>query len=462
MHLLIVLQSHTIHDNQKLLGIIEETTQRYPGVSKLEISKRCVKSLINTANYALKQRNDIQIFLKVFDDHSNEEFLVSLNKYLEKANFLYEIESLEDRGILNSIQECYDYAKYTGQDLVYFAQDDYLYEETCIHEMILQYEEMKNKNVGKSVCVYPFNDPYRYYDHNIVPVRIVQGKYRHWRQSYQTACCFMVEHEQILKEWDLFESFYNHPVDTKMEDDTINLLFQQREHILITPIPSLALHLQYDTEKDPYIDWTILWNKFADKEIKLPEKVLLNVGSGKNKLNFACFNEFTEITVDADTYLNPDIVANILELDVFDSESVDVFWLSHTLEHIYRSQVPDVLFNINRMLKDNGIAIIIVPNLKFIAEKIVSGNIHEPLYVSDAGPVSALEMIYGLVMNVDEPFMYHKTGFTEEYASALLSSMNITGFVKAIESNLFILITKKPLDEVCVKIDDVMENFYNV
>ena len=32
----------------------------------------------------------------------------------------------------------------------------------------------------------------------------------------------------------------------------------------ISPIPSLALHFQYDTEKDPYIDWKSWWDLHAD------------------------------------------------------------------------------------------------------------------------------------------------------------------------------------------------------
>jgi hypothetical protein len=54
----------------------------------------------------------------------------------------------------------------------------------------------------------------------------------------------------------------NHAVDSVMEDETINKLFNDRGCLLFTPIPSIALHSQADTEKDPYIDWKKLWDQF--------------------------------------------------------------------------------------------------------------------------------------------------------------------------------------------------------
>lgn len=43
------------------------------------------------------------------------------------------------------------------------------------------------------------------------------------------------------------------------EGTTINKIW--RESIpLFTPIPSIALHMQYMAQKDPYIDWQSLWD----------------------------------------------------------------------------------------------------------------------------------------------------------------------------------------------------------
>ena len=122
-----------------------------------------------------------------------------------------------------------------------------------------------SQNFARWCAIYPFDDPYRYYPNNITPVEIIHGASRHWRRNYQTASCFMTHHAVITENWDLFDAMGRHPIDPKMEDNTINRLFQERGYMLLTPIPSLALHFQFDTEKDPYIDWRSWWDKHSDR-----------------------------------------------------------------------------------------------------------------------------------------------------------------------------------------------------
>ena len=69
---------------------------------------------------------------------------------------------------------------------------------------------------------------------------------------------------KVIKDnWDLFEAMGKHAVTAKMEDETINQLFRTRGYYLFVPIPSLALHMQYDTELDDQIDWRVWWDRFA-------------------------------------------------------------------------------------------------------------------------------------------------------------------------------------------------------
>lgn len=462
MNLLIVVQSHSITDSQKLLGYIKPEKLRYPGVAKSEVSRRCLLSLVDSINYLVEKRSEVDVKLVVIDDHSTDDFIENLKHIISLANCNTELIHLENHGLLESIKACYHYGKDYGKDFVYFAQDDYLYEETCLEEMLDIYFQLKPKNVGKSICVYPYNDPYRYLDKNIVPIRLVQGMKRHWRTSYQVACCFMVDHETLTSEWDLFEDFYNHVINEKIEDDTINKLFQQRNYVLLTPVPSLALHIQYETEKDPYIDWTLLWNKYDSTIINVPEKVVLNIGSGGTKLNFDCFNDYTEITYDADKSVNPDIVGDINNLTVFKNNSIDVVFASHILEHIYTHEVPDVVKNIYRIIKENGLAFLIVPNLKHLAKNLAEGKLDEVLYQSEAGPICALDMLYGASYELKNGkfFMAHKTGFTKELVFKLLDFLNIQGYVLEVESNLFIVLSKKSIENLCVNPEIIMKEFY--
>ena len=91
------------------------------------------------------------------------------------------------------------------------------------------------------------------------------GSKRHWKTGFHTASCFMMSHKTLVENWDLFYEMGTHEVNNLMEDKTINRLFSERNHLLFTPIPSLALHSQSEFEKDPYIDWQALWEKFKEE-----------------------------------------------------------------------------------------------------------------------------------------------------------------------------------------------------
>jgi hypothetical protein len=257
LELLVVLQSHSKSNNQKQIT-------RYMSDDKAEISYRCIKSLVNSLNHLHTVKpNEVKIKLQVLDDHSDEQFLNKLNTILQSCNFNYELQHLATYGIMPSIMACYEYGKKHGKDLVYFAQDDYLYFETCMYEMVDTYFRFSEKS-KLPVCVYPFDDPYRY---GIPPdrqplVTVHLGLNRHWKTAFGTASCFMVDYPTLIKNFDLFEAMGNHAIDSVMEDETINRLFRERGCLLFTPIPSLALHSQADTEKDPYIDWKKLWDQF--------------------------------------------------------------------------------------------------------------------------------------------------------------------------------------------------------
>jgi predicted SAM-dependent methyltransferase len=70
------------------------------------------------------------------------------------------------------------------------------------------------------------------------------------------------------------------------------------------------------------------------------------------------------------------------------------FGQSTIVEHIFWHELPIAFAQMKRILKDNGIAIIMCPNLSMVADKI-KDNINEVLYTTPAGSITALDMIYG-------------------------------------------------------------------
>jgi SAM-dependent methyltransferase len=97
----------------------------------------------------------------------------------------------------------------------------------------------------------------------------------------------------------------------------------------------------------------------------------------------------------------------------------DGVYCSHNLEHYFRHDVPKVLGGFFHVLKPGGFAQIRVPDLTELMRRVVQGKIdlEETLYVSAAGPVAPLDVIYGLGRQIETSgvdFFAHKTGFSDQ------------------------------------------------
>ena len=159
-------------------------------------------------------------------------------------------------------------------------------------------------------------------------------------------------------------------------------------------------------------------------------KRVLNVGSGPydpTRLHAAFRNSgWTEVRYDIDKRLKPDIVGSIVNLEAVASATFDAIWCAHNLEHLHSHDVPKALVEFRRVLKPDGFALIVTPDLEAIAELVCSGRLEEVAYHSPAGPVTALDMLYGLSVAIEQgnQFMCHNTGFTTERLGRLLVESN--------------------------------------
>jgi len=435
MHLLVVLQTHSKGDSQHYLKMHE--MKRYCGEDKPEVTRRCVASLIDTLNHAKAVVPDLQIELQVFDDHSDEQSVQYLKTNLAKATFPVQLEHLETYGIMPSILRCYEHGRDHGKDWVYFAQDDYLYDETAIEKMLRASVEFSN-NMGRPVSIYPFNDPYKYMPVNVaVRSHIVRSSDRHWRTQIMTASCFMTHVSVIQKEWHLFEKMGKSEVSGVMEDESINQLFRSLGYYLFVPIPSLALHMQYSTEYDPLMDWKEWWDKYNISEkapINKNIDSVLNIGSGLSSIEHAQhadgLKHLHEYKLDLDRKTNPDIIADITDLSSIDNESVNAVYASHCIEHLDYHQVGSTIKDLLRITKPEGVIRIIVPNLKALGAEIAKGNLLGALYMSGEGPISVIDILYGHRASVanGKEMMRHRSGFTKDSMSELLSGMGVANY----------------------------------
>ena len=116
----------------------------------------------------------------------------------------------------------------------------------------------------------------------------------------------------------------------------------------------------------------------------------------------------------ADPSVSPDILADVTDLSAIESGSVDAVYSAHCLEHLFLHQVGAAIAEAYRILSDDGFLFVIVPDLQAIAEYIVNDRLHEVVYQSAAGPVTAHDMIYGFspYLARGKNGMAHHCGFT--------------------------------------------------
>ena len=146
-------------------------------------------------------------------------------------------------------------------------------------------------------------------------------------------------------------------------------------------------------------------------------KLLVNLGSGPKAASgmlpryFAGWREFR---VDADASAAPDLLADITDLSAIESGAADAVWMSHCLEHLYLHQVGNAVAEVYRILAADGFLCLIVPDLQALAEYIAGDRLHEVVYQSPAGPVTAHDIIfgYGPFLARGATGMAHRCGFT--------------------------------------------------
>lgn len=250
MHLSILLRTH---DRSNLHG------ERYTGTPKSEVTYRALYSLVRSINEALAAGvvKKESTTIAVLDDHSDHPDIIQ--KILSRAWCESRFEALPTRGNNDSLLRCFQLAA-QAPDLVYVVEDDYLHEPSAIGEMVENFM-LFSRNLGKPVAIHPFNDPDNYLPHGMVPSYIVQGTKRYWRTNDWSLGTFLIKSAMMRAHWDAFDRLARlYEKGTGVTElNTLTPLWR-KEITLFLPIPSLALHVQDEQHKDPYINWRAWWD----------------------------------------------------------------------------------------------------------------------------------------------------------------------------------------------------------
>lgn len=142
--------------------------------------------------------------------------------------------------------------------------------------------------------------------------------------------------------------------------------------------------------------------------------------------------------VDVDPAVKPDVVASLTDLSSIRTGSLDAIWAAHCIEHLYEHEVEHALREFHRVLASDGFACILVPDVQSIARYLIDDRMHEPVYQSPAGPITAHDMLYGhgAAIAQGNGYMAHRCAFTPTVLMQRLRSGAFSDFILLRRPNL--------------------------
>lgn len=229
---------------------------RYINVPKHNPVNVCISSLVNSIN----QVQDHQVSLVVLDDHSLPEEVADIKRILGHCRVPSEFISVEDgTGTAHTMSRVYQLVEERCTDLWYHVNDDYLHTPKAIQDMLDSLTNFE-RYTGKMIAINPHDDMCRYQE--IYDSYLILGTYRHYRTIKHTTFTCLASRAIYNKYRTHFQEVVALTANRadQVEDKSINLVWQQPDIMLLSPIPGLAFHITGESGIDPYFDIVKLWD----------------------------------------------------------------------------------------------------------------------------------------------------------------------------------------------------------
>ena len=252
------------------IEIWDQNKKRLFEEPKIEYTFRSIKSLLKSINFCQNNYSNLNIKTIIVDDGSRNENLDRIKKLIEGNNV--EIFSLDNQKFkkiiknqktqetysnLASLMQSFQLGRDLGDDLILFAEDDYIHIETMLEEMIATFERVASQT-EKDIFMCPSDYPYLYMNNE--KTNILIGNKRHWRTINKTLCTFMTSVTLLNKYWNSFENTCLDRHDPF--ERYINEIYEKE--ICLSPLSSLSIHMTNVNSSyglAPFIDYKKIWEQ---------------------------------------------------------------------------------------------------------------------------------------------------------------------------------------------------------
>ena len=151
---------------------------------------------------------------------------------------------------------------------------------------------------------------------------------------------------------------------------------------------------------------------------------VLNVGGGASRDIPKIFKGWDQDLLDADASVNPDICCDAKQMNTLPASKYDAVFCSHTLEHFYRHDVDWVLRGFRHVLKRDGFANVIVPDMMTLIKRMneSGADIGDVWYHASGSAITFHDVMYGWHRMMESGNLYyaHKCGFSQKTLNAAL------------------------------------------
>ena len=222
-----------------------------PNIDKKTLILVSILSLKNSIVDFLK-KNKLNINLHLVADNSNDEFDNQIIKIISDENFNILKHKSKIKGNRGSYLECCDQAE-QAKDLIFFVEDDYLFEIFSIEEMIITYSKISTL-IERDIIICPSDYPF-YYD-ALYKTSIFVGKNYKWRSVGETLLTYLFSKK-------IFNKYRN---NIRKVGEEINEPFEKPLHDMykketcLAPINSLSYHISRSIPSTTE-DWLKTWNQ---------------------------------------------------------------------------------------------------------------------------------------------------------------------------------------------------------